>query len=116
MSWGIVLTAEAEDDLDRILLWSHRHFGALVRVAYEALIIAGIEDVASNPTGVGARARPELGSTVMSWHLAQSRDHVSRAVRRIDNPRHVIVYRVVGDEIYILRLLHDAMSFSEHIS
>jgi toxin ParE1/3/4 len=116
VSWRLVLTVEAEEDLDRILLWSHRYFGVLVREGYEALIIAGIEDVANSPMRVGSRARPELGASVMGWHLAQSRDRVAREVRRIDRPRHVIVYRVAGDEIHILRLLHEAMSFSDHVS
>ena len=61
MSLAFVLTEAAESDLDEILIWSHEHFGAAVRDGYEALIIAGISDVASNPTRVGARPRPELG-------------------------------------------------------
>jgi len=49
----------------------------------------------------------------MSWHLAQSRDHVPEHVRRISSPRHFVIYRVVGDEVRILRLSHDAMDLPE---
>lgn len=109
MSLDYVLTAEAEADLDEILIWSHRRFGGAVREAYEALVFAGIEDVAAEPDRVGSHGRPELGATVKSWHLALSRKHVEEGMRRIATPRHLVIYRVAGDEVYILRLLHDAM-------
>lgn len=49
----------------------------------------------------------------MTWHLALSRGHVPSGVRRIASPRHFIIYRVVGKQIYILRLLHDATNLTE---
>lgn len=109
MSFEVVLTAEAEADLDEILLWSHRRFGSAVREAYEALLFAGIKDVAAGPGRVGSHDRPELGPTVRSWHLALSRHHVKDGTRRIASPRHLVVYRTTDGTVYILRLLHDAM-------
>lgn len=109
MSFDYVLTAEAEADLDEILIWSHRRFGRSVREAYEALVFAGIEDVAAQPDRVGSRRRPELGAAVMSWHLALSREHVDERMRRIATPRHLVIYRVTAGELHVLRLLHDAM-------
>jgi toxin ParE1/3/4 len=109
-----VVTAEAKDDIRTILIWSLEHFGDQVRDGYEELIFAGISDVASSPTRVGSRAEPKLGPSVRSWHLAQSRHHVPDHVRRIKAPRHFIIYRAHGDEVTILRLLHDTMNLPSH--
>lgn len=38
-----------------------------------------------------------------------SRGSVSDGLHKLDNPRHIVIYRCVGDSIHIVRLLHDAM-------
>jgi plasmid stabilization system protein ParE len=54
---AVVLTADAENDLDEILIWSHFRFGGAVRDGYEALIMAGVSDIANDPGRAGAPAR-----------------------------------------------------------
>ena len=95
-------------------MWSHERFGTAVRDGYEELITAAILDLAQAPTRVGVRARPELGEAVLSWHLAQSRDHVRSDARRIKSPRHFILFRAADNVVTILRVLHDRMNPSEH--
>jgi toxin ParE1/3/4 len=109
-----VVATDAKDDIRRILIWSQEHFGDQVRDGYEELIFAGMSDAASNPTRVGSHPEPELGTTVRSWHLALSRDHVPGYARRIKSPRHFVIYRANGDEVTILRLLHDTMNLPLH--
>ncbi|WP_298229109.1 type II toxin-antitoxin system RelE/ParE family toxin [Gryllotalpicola sp.] len=114
MTFSLVIAAEARTDIRDILAWSQARFGDAVREGYEELIFVAISAIAEDPTRIGAHARPELGQTVQSWHLALSRDHVDTDVHRIVSPRHFVIYRQVGDKVHILRVLHEAMSLHDH--
>lgn len=102
----------ARRDIAHILLWSEDHFGTQAALRYEALLHAGITDVARSPHQVGTKERPEIGVGIRSWHLRLSRDRV--ALQPVGRPRHVVFYVVEDDCSVILRLLHDAMDASRH--
>ena len=103
----------ATDDIDSILRWSETHFGRRIRQRYEALIVAGIRDVARDPYGPGVQSRSELGDGVYSWHLRQSRTHVAGDL--IHDPRHFLIYRVDDGIVVIGRVLHDSMDLERHV-
>ncbi len=42
-----------------------------------------------------------------------SRDEVSQNVRKVVTPRHLVIYRQVGNVVQIVRLLHEAMNLPE---
>ncbi|MBX3029704.1 MAG: type II toxin-antitoxin system RelE/ParE family toxin [Chloroflexi bacterium] len=107
------LTREAEADIESIASWSEARFGRESRRRYIALLVAAFLDVTEDPTRIGHVARPELGEGIRSWHLRGSRHHsTGRAVRQ---PRHILIYRVDGDVIEIVRVLHDAMDPRRHL-
>ena len=43
------------------------------------------------------------------YHLRHSRTRVSRALGRVGTPRHIIVARIVGEDLLILAFGHDGM-------
>ena len=107
------ISAAATNDVYSILRWSGAHFGERARRRYAALIVAAIRDVAQNPCGVGTKARPELGDGVYSWHLSQSREHVTGSL--VHKPRHFLIYRADNGIVVIGRVLHDSMDLERHI-
>jgi toxin ParE1/3/4 len=108
----LVVAPAAEADIDGILEWSVSRFGPSVRDGYEALIDVAIEQLRLDPERLGSHPRTNLNGTIRGYHLAAAKDVVGDGVRRIDKPRHFVVYRVVGRELQIIRILHDALDFS----
>jgi toxin ParE1/3/4 len=104
------LAPGAQRDVISILAWSEERFGARVRARYERLIETAIRDIALDPARLGSRARPELGPGIRTYHLASSRQRARGPSGIIRIPRHLLVYRLVGDaELEIIRILHDQM-------
>lgn len=114
MTFSLQLAPDAETDVDDILEWSVEKFGAAVRDGYEELISAAIDALLADPKHPGTHERPELGRGIRVVHLRSSRDHVPTGARRILSPRHFVVYRMAGDVVQIVRILHDAMDPSRH--
>lgn len=106
------LTHAAQSDIIGILAWSEEHFGVEARYRYEALIATAIRDAARDE-GVGHTLRPELGSGVFVWHIAQSRLRVPG--RTVSNPRHFLVCLRDGEFLIIGRVLHDSMDPQRHV-
>jgi len=104
-----LFTEPAKADRSAILLYSRREHGDAGRRRYALLITAALRAAASDPGKLGSRPRPELGDGIYSYHLANARDKVPTPSDRVNSPRHFIVYRVDGNKITILRILHDAM-------
>lgn len=110
------LSPQAEKDIEAILNWSHDQFGERVRLRYEGLLSRAILDVAERPNRPGSQKRPEVADGAWTYHLRHSRDHVSRAIGRIRNPRHFLLYRLADDgRLEIGRVLHDGMDIARHL-
>lgn len=102
-----------QEDIIDILHWSEENFGQAARERYAALIATAVREVAAAPEGIGSTDRSELGESVRSWHLRESRHHASGPMVR--RPRHVVFYAVNDGEVLIVRILHDAMEPSRHL-
>jgi toxin ParE1/3/4 len=109
------LSEAAENDIIEILVWSQTQFGEAARLRYQQLILAGLNDIAADPSRPGSIDRPELGDGVRSWHLRNSRDRARRAEGVVRRPRHFIIYRAIVAHIVIGRILHDAMELERHM-
>ncbi len=107
------LTHAAQADIVSILAWSNERFGAEASKRYEILIATAIRDAALRSDDVGHRPRPELGSGVFSWHLAQSRTRSPGGT--VHRPRHFLICRRAGDLLVVGRVLHDAMELRRHL-
>lgn len=106
----VVLAPAAEEDIVKILAWSHEHFGEQARLRYEALLTQAIVDIAENPERAGSMSREELTASARTYHLWHSRQRAEKAVGNVARPRHFLLFRVNGEgQIEIGRVLHDSM-------
>jgi len=97
-----------------VLKQSREQFGDDAQHRYERLLNNTMRDLAADPQRPGAREAS--GAATGAW-LYHSR-HTSRRLPtpdRVARPRHIVVYRVVGDVVRILRVLHDAMDLPERL-
>ena len=110
------LSALAELDIEDILFRSERSFGEAARLRYEALIETALRDVAADPHRIGVKARNELGRSLLTYHLFNSRNAARTSLGIVRRPRHILVFRLtVADFVDIGRVLHDAMDLREHL-
>jgi toxin ParE1/3/4 len=109
------LSRLAEADLVGILAASSRRWGADGRRRYAALLAAAMRKVAAEPEGPATRRREELRPGIRSFHLRHTRS--TDAAGRVRGPVHVLYYRAVTpDLIEIVRVLHERMEPSRHLS
>ena len=85
------ISGEADADLKEIYKYTHRTYGRAQADRYYDGLIDRISYLADNP--LIARERPEF----------------SPPVRIHPHGRHLIVYRVAGDTVEVVRVLHQAM-------
>lgn len=112
-----ILAPAAERDIEQILAWSHEQFGELARLRYEKLLVCAVQDVVEDPNRAGCHHRPEIAGAARTYHLRNSRDHLSRVEGRVSNPRHFLLYRIRPDgQVEIGRVLHESMDLQRHLS
>lgn len=100
----------AELDIEAILEVSLERWGREGRERYAGLLLAAIRAIAAAPRGPLTRARPELAGRARSFHLRHA-----RRGRGVAAPVHVVYFRVDGDVVEILRILHDHMDPGDHL-
>jgi len=113
---GVVLSPAAEEDLVRILAWSHKHFGEQTRLRYEALLTQAIVDIAEDPERTGSVRREELATGSRTYHLWHSRQRIAKSVGKVGTPRHFLLFRVNSEGLVeIGRVLHDSMDLASNL-
>ena len=101
-----VLFAEpAQRQLDNILEESEENFGPAARERYENLVLQALEDLLDNPARPGAR---QVAGR-LHYHLRHSCTRVPRELGRGGASRHLIVARIVGEDLLVLAFGHDGM-------
>lgn len=108
------LVRRAERDLLAVLTRSRREFGRDAQLRYEALLNTAMRDLGADPERSGVHRAQHADEGVRLYHLRHSRLRTP-SVRRVQRPRHVLVFRVEGDRVQILRILHDAMDLPERL-
>lgn len=104
--WTVRLGQQAEQDFVDILQWTARTFGEVQASTYAETIALAIESLRDGPDILGARAREDIQPGIRTLHVAQQ----GRA------GRHFVVFRAVGSNMDVLRLLHDSMDLPRHLS
>ena len=93
----IVKSPKAETDLEDIWLYSFENWGEAQADKYYDVLIEGIKELADNP------------------QMGKSRNYVRKNYRSIQLKRHVIYYRLQGQIIDIVRVLHEKMNPENHL-
>lgn len=99
----VVLTRQADADIDEVLARTLRTWGEAQYWAYFDLIREALLAIAEDPS----RGRPRLAVRpgVLGHHIK----------RPGHDARHIVFYVVDADTVTVLRLLHDSMDFERHL-
>jgi toxin ParE1/3/4 len=92
------LSPDAQRDYDNILLDSFQTWGESQMLQYQAALDRGLIRIGDYPE-IGVR-----------------RDQLLPGSRSIRVEHHVLYYRIKEDEIEIIRILHERMDASRHLS
>lgn len=111
--YDVVTEGAAAHDRFQIILRSIEKFGVAAAERYSILIDRAIFDIASDPERAGSMSVRNVQPGVRSYHIALSRKRVTG--RRVVEPRHCLVYKVSGNVVEILRILHDSMDMTRHL-
>jgi toxin ParE1/3/4 len=99
----VILSEDADADIDSILLWTREQFGSRQASLYHDRIIDLLEGLASDPTPTSSKAREhDVGPGYRTAHLGR-------------RARHLVLYRVEPERVLIVRILHDGMDVSRHL-
>jgi len=91
-----VLSNKADGDLTDIYLYSYRTFGEAKADEYFLGLSDRLQNLADNPRlGRPVHFRPDLSC--------------------YRHGRHVIFYTIEDSDIFVVRILHDAIDFSRHV-
>lgn len=93
--YDIIITNDAENDLENIQQHSLEVFGLSQTQKYEQEIFDTIFELTANPK------------------IGHSRDDVPAEYRVLNIKRHAVIYKIVQKEVIILRVLHGSMNFSK---
>lgn len=114
--WRLRLSPVAEQDIEDILAHSEANFGKQARLRYEALLEAGLSEIASDPDRPAVRRRDELSPGVRTYHLYYAREQARNEYGAVKRPRHFVLFRLRAPDILdVGRVLHDAMDLAEHL-
>lgn len=105
--WTVGLAQQARQDFSAILHWTTEHFGRRQARDYGATLRSALKALADGPGIIGCRSQEELGSGVLSLHVA----------RQGRKGRHFILLRGNAETstIEVLRILHDSMDLARHL-
>ena len=103
----------ARRDVREVVQWTIANFRRAAAVRYRALIEQAINDVAAKPQHISSRIVPGRGGELRTYHLFWNRDRVSGP--RVQQPRHILLYRIEPNGIEILRILHEARDLDFHL-
>ena len=95
--YEVVNSPLAEQDLIEIWHYSFKKWGEDKAVEYLLQLDAGMQGLVSNPL------------------LGKSREKVRKRYRSLHINRHVIYYRLLGETIDIVRVLHERMIPEKHL-
>lgn len=93
----VELTRDAERDLIDIYLYGIEHFGRATAERYAEALTAKITTAAENPS------------------FGANYGFVRTGLRRYECASHAIYYRVAGEGILVLRILHGRMDPGRHL-
>jgi len=109
-AYRIRTSAAAKADMREALQYSAFRFGSAAMGRYADLIARTLADVRASPLGTGSHERADLGKGIHTRHLK-----ASAKGNEVNDPRHIVIYRVGGSHILVLRILHEARDLPSHL-
>lgn len=106
----IRISGPAGADIARALATSRERWGDDAHARYTTLLAEALKGLARKPSPPTSKARSELGDGVRSFHVR----HV-RGSAGVKEPVHVVFYRVAGERLEVVRVLHERMEPTLHV-
>lgn len=104
------LTTAAEADFQNILRWTTERFSDAPARVYAETLSATLEELSASPKLIGVKTRNDIVKGLFTLHVA----------RHGRKGRHFVMFRIghhhEQEVIEVLRLLHDAMDLSRHVT
>jgi toxin ParE1/3/4 len=108
---NVRISAGAKADLGEILATSLERWGEDGRLRYRSLLIAAMHELGADPERLMSKNCSGLLPGLRSFHVRYvGRDH------GVKTPVHVIYYRRVRSSIVIVRVLHERIEPSVHLT
>ena len=95
--FSVILSPRAKRDFEDIQIYTLEKWGEEQRKKYAALIYDGLKKLSIYPEF--GHKRPDISSEHRAYRIG----------------RHFAVYRIVGHEVRVSRLLHESMDFRRHV-
>jgi len=112
----IIISEPARRDITEILIWSLEQFGDIAAERYGALIATAFDQLQTVPSPIGSRTHPDIPEGYRMLHLKHCTEAARIPSGIVKAPRHFVVYRAVpGDNLEIVRVLHDSMDFQRRL-
>ena len=108
-AWAVLLTEAAKADLRSTINWTADQFGNEQAKIYAQIIYEAFSALTEGPNAVGVKTCIEVSDKVYMLHTARSGKKA----------RHLIMFQIetqTEHTIQIIRILHDSMDISRHIS
>jgi toxin ParE1/3/4 len=106
--WQVRKGPAANADFANILRWTMHHFGKDQTRIYAKTLGAALRDLRAGPHIIGSKPCIDVAEDIYTLHVA----------RRGHPGRHLVVFRAnsAHHQIDILRILHDSMDLTRHLS
>jgi len=102
------LTRGARQDIRGILAYTLRTFGTLQFGRYRDLIARCVRLIQLDPVHPASKSLDGVAPGLRTLHLRH-------AAAGATSGRHVLVYVTRGNDIFVLRVLHDSMDLPRHL-
>jgi toxin ParE1/3/4 len=100
----VIRSPRSKRDMVEVLEYTRERWGAAQALEYAELIEEALVAIASDPQR--GRSRNDVRTGILAHHISQ----------RGRPARHILFYRInAKGTVEIIRLLHDAMDFGQHL-
>ena len=93
----VELSIKADADIENIYVYSFQNFGQSKADAYYLKIKERLSDIKDNPK------------------IGRNTDFIKKSTRKLSVEKHDIYYKILGNRIFIIRILHQNMYARFHL-
>lgn len=97
--YKLLLSRQAEISIEEIYFRGYVEFGQRIADEYDKLIRQSIADLCEDPTRIGSKPVAEKNDGLHQYSIIHSK---KRSGANIKNPKHIILYYVLGDRRLII--------------
>jgi len=108
----VYFTASAKRDIRKALKESGKLHGLQAKSRYKLLMDQAILRLRDPALPIGVQ---NWDDSRFSYHLRHSKHQAIINGIPVKNPAHIIFFKIEGDSLKILRILHQRMDFNRHL-